>query len=136
MVSNVRIERPTGYIEVLEDGIIYCKFHDGTQITEAHAREELAIFDELVEAGLGRLLLINDLRGRITTDRGARRVYGTYSRPGTCVAFLFDSKIVEMGLNFIAKIYPPENTTLQAFRELEDAHQWLASFLEPVERSA
>lgn len=132
----MRIERPTGYIEVLDDGIIYCKFNDGTQITEAHALEEIAIFDELVETRFGRLLLINDLRGRITTDRGARRVYGTYARPGTCVAFLFDSKIVEMGLNFIAKVYPPQNTTLQAFREFEDAHQWLSGFLPPMERSA
>ena len=133
MVSLVRIERSTGVIEVDNQGIIHASYHDGTTMTERLAREEVAIFEEIAKRQ-GRLFLLNDLRGRITADRGARRVYGEFfkAHPDAKMAFVFDSKLVEVGLGFIVRVYASTNQSeLNAFQDIDEAYAWLEGFLAP-----
>ncbi len=70
------------------------------------------------------------MRGRISTDREARSIYGEYTNPNAYVAFVFDSKIVEIGFNFIQRLHPM-NVTKKAFQELAPARTWLEGFVLP-----
>lgn len=133
MVSLVRIDRPTGVIEVDNQGIIHASYQDGTTMTERLAREEVVIFDEIAKRQ-GRMLLLNDLRGRITADRGARRVYGEFfkAHSDAKMAFVFDSKLVEVALNFIARLYDRgRQRDMRAFPTFEDAYTWLEGYTKP-----
>ena len=121
------IERPTGRIEVLDNGIIHNQYNSGVTILGSHAREEMPLFEEIAQQCGGRMLLLNDLRGRVSTDREARAVYGEYTNPNAYVAFVFDSKIVEIGFNFIQRLYPMD-VKKKAFKELEPAIEWLEGF--------
>lgn len=121
------IERPTGRIEVHENGIIHNQYDSGTTILGSHAREEMPIFEEIAQRFGGRMLLLNDLRGRVSADREARSVYGQYSNPNAYVAFVFDSMFVEMGFNFIQRIHGMD-VEKETFREIEPAMAWLAGF--------
>lgn len=124
------IERPTGKIEVFDNGIIHNQYNSGITILGSHATEEMSIFEGISQRFGGRMLLLNDLRGRISTDREARTIYGEYTNPDAYVAFVFDSKIVEIGFNFIQRLYPM-NVTKKAFQELEPAIAWLEGFVLP-----
>lgn len=111
-------------VHVFDTGIIHSTYHDGTIVTEQDAREELALFEKIATQYGNRLLLLNDLRGRITTDRGARRVFGTYDGDDVHIAFIVDSKIVEIGLNFITKLYGTRHPQ-HAFPTFDEAYAWL-----------
>ncbi len=120
----MNIPKTYGNIHVFDTGIIHSTYHDGTVVTEQNAREELVTFEKIAAQYGGRLLFLNDLRRRITTDRGARRVFGTYDGTDVHIAFVIDSKIVEIGLNFITKLYGSRHSQ-HAFPTFDEAYAWL-----------
>lgn len=125
---TVIIERPTGKIEVLENGIIHNQYDPGTTILGEHAREEMPLFEEIAQGFGGRLLLLNDFSGNVSADREARAVYGNYSNPNAYVAFVFGNLFVKMGFDFIQKVHGGMNVTRETFRDLDPAITWLEQF--------
>ena len=120
------IERPTGRVEVHDNGIIHNQYDPGVTILGSHAHEEMALFEEIAEGFGGRMLLLNDLRERVSADREARAVYGQYSNANAYIAFVFSSKFVEMGFNFIQRVHGMD-VEKKTFQEIDPAMKWLAS---------
>ena len=128
----MRIERSIGPIDIDERGIIHTRYHEGVVVTEADANDEFALYEQVQAQYGGQILLLNDLRGRITADRGARRIYGQRRDPNAHVAFVFDSKLVEVALNFIARLHDRSGQRdMRAFPNYEDAYAWLETFTRP-----
>ena len=127
----MRIERPTGYIETFDNGIVHSYYEPGIRVLEEHARAEMEIYAEVAGRFGGQLLLMNDLRGRITAARGARRISASLPFERMYVGFVLNSKIVEVGINFITQLFTKDNIIQQAFQEYDEAYEWLKQFVLP-----
>jgi len=120
MVRETEISR----LEVLEHGIIQHTYKDGSTVDLTEANRVIDLVDELV--GDKRLLLLNDMRAKVTFTREARTFFRENTKPDAAVAFIINSKIGEVALNFFLKFNSP-NYQLKVFQERDEGHAWLVS---------
>lgn len=123
MVSAVIRETSKGRLELLSDErVIKHTYHNSVTIDLEEAKLVLSLVDELLQGR--RLLLLNDMRAKVTFDRDAREYFKQNTPADGVVAFVIDSKIGEVAINFFLKFNSPDYK-LRIFNEIDEAHQWL-----------
>lgn len=116
-------ETSKGRLELISDGkIIKQTYNNNTTIDLAEAKLILELTHELL--GEGRLLLLNDMRAKVAFDRDARDYFRKNTPQDAVVAFIIDSKIGEVAINFFLKFNSPDYK-LRIFNELEEGLEWL-----------
>lgn len=123
MVFAVIRETSKGRLELLADNrVIKQTYVNGTTIDLEEAQRILSLTHELLQNQ--RLLLLNDMRAKVAFDRDARDYFKRNTPADSVVAFVIDSKIGEVAINFFLKFNSPDYK-LRIFNDLEEAHQWL-----------
>lgn len=113
---------PKSKLELLPEGIIHNTYEEGSLIDK---QEAVIIINTVYEMiGDGRLLLLNDMRTKVTFNRDARNHFRDNTPPDAAVAFVINSKIGEVAVNFFLKFNAP-HYNLRIFNELDEARRWL-----------
>lgn len=116
-------ETSKGRLELISDGkIIKQTYNNNTTIDLTEAKLILELTHELLDGR--RLLLLNDMRAKVAFDRDARDYFRKNTPQDAVVAFIIDSKIGEVAINFFLKFNSPDYK-LRIFNELEEGLQWL-----------
>lgn len=118
-------ETDTSRLELLNDGIVRQSYKEGSVIDLAEAQHVLGLVREMVGSDT-KIKLLNDMRSKVAFSRDARNYFKDNAGDDTIMAFLIDSKIGEVGVNFFLKFNKPA-FSLRIFSNEDEAMQWLQS---------
>lgn len=114
---------PKSRLELLPGGIIHNTYKEGSLIDMEEAAAIISTVYELINEG-ERLLLLNDLRTKVTFNREARNHFRDNTAPDSAVAFVINSKIGEVAVNFFLKFNAP-HYNLRVFHNIDEGRTWL-----------
>ena len=119
------IQHETGksVITIRDDGVIVHSYIELNVIDEEEAKKVIDFIHEQ-QGAEAQLLLLNDMRTKVTFTREARAYFRDHSAPDTAMAFLINSKIGEVAVNFFLKFNSPDYE-LRVFNEYDEALSWL-----------
>jgi len=109
-------------LTVLDGGIIEHTYEEGVTIDEDEARRVIDIVNDIIGDGL--LLLLNDMRIKALFTREARAFFRENTPDNASVAFIINSKLGEVTVNFFLKFNSP-TYNLRIFNDRESALGWL-----------
>jgi hypothetical protein len=110
-------------LTLLEGGIIEHTYEEGVTIDEDEARRVIDIVIDMIGEG-GHLLLLNDMRIKALFTREARAFFRENTPDNASVAFIINSKLGEVTVNFFLKFNSP-TYNLRIFNDREEAFTWL-----------
>ena len=122
-------ETDKSVITFRDDGVIIHSYKAGSSIDREEAER---VLDIIAEHNHGRVLLINDLRAKVSFTREAREYFQTYGPKNSVTAFVINSKIGEVIVNFHLRFNMPDYA-LRVFRDMESATQWICEQREEIE---
>ncbi len=113
---------PKSKLELLPEGIIHNTYTEGSLIDKEEASIIITTVNDMI--GGKRLLLLNDLRTKVTFNREARNHFRDNTKADSSVAFIINSKIGEVAVNFFLKFNAP-HYNLRVFHDIDEGRAWL-----------
>jgi hypothetical protein len=113
---------PKSRLELLPGGIVHNTYKEGSLIDKDEADAIIRTVTEMI--GDARMLLLNDMRTKVTFNREARNHFRDNTPSDAAVAFIINSKIGEVAVNFFLKFNAP-HYTLRVFDGIDEGRTWL-----------
>lgn len=118
MIKTTEISR----LELLPEGIVEQTYKEGATIDVEEAKRVIELVEEMLEGA--PLFLLNDLRSKTVFTREARAYFTENSKDAMASAFIINSKIGEVAVNFFLRFNSP-NYDLRIFNDREEGYSWL-----------
>lgn len=113
-------------LELLESGVLMNTYFDESHIDLAESRWLIQNSMELLDGKPMRLF--NDLRSKVSFSREARNYFRDNTPDDSAVAFVINSKLGELAVNFYLKFNAP-GYELRVFQDGSEAEAWLVSHI-------
>ena len=110
------------HLYVVEPGIVHHIYEDNSIVDLEEAHKVVKLTEELLGSGV-TFRVLNDIRAKVAFTREARDFFRNHSED-TIMAFLINSKIGEVAVNFFLKFNNPP-FKLKIFNDEQEALEWL-----------
>ena len=110
-------------LELLPNKVVRHTYKDGSVVDLDEAQRVVGIIEEMIGQGNTKVIL-NDLRAKVAFSREARDFFKNNGDHTTVMAFLINSKIGEVTVNFYLKFNQPDYQ-MRIFTDEQEAMQWL-----------
>ena len=119
----MKTKTPKSHLELLPSGVVHNTYDEGSLIDKQEAEAIINAVNGMI--GDQRMLLLNDMRTKVTFNREARAYFRDNTPADSAVAFVINSKIGEVAVNFFLKFNAP-HYNLRIFHDPHEATAWLA----------
>ena len=117
-------ETEVSILELLPGDIIRHSYKEGSVVDVDEAKRVTMLIREMIGPD-APIKVLNDLRTKVVFTREARDHFKNSGDETTSMAFLINSKIGEVTVNFFLKLNNP-SYRMRIFSDLDEAMDWLA----------